>query len=146
MFNLQLILIILSHKIIMFTPRYCQNLNFKKENFKNVSCIKQMRRNYKPTEKHDSHIFWLYFKIREKKYYWLIHILIIFTVHIVADSPEECDLYSEHINVINAVSRIQNIKIIPSSNYVQMKNSLYDEATKTCSIFLVVEVRHCHFF
>ncbi|XP_033210927.1 valine--tRNA ligase-like isoform X2 [Belonocnema kinseyi] len=62
-----------------------------------------------------------------------------FEVHIVTDSPKEFDVYSEHINVINAVSRTQNIKIIPSSNYVRMKNSIYDEATNTCSIFLVVE-------
>ena len=67
--------------------------------------------------------------------------MLFFIVHIVADSMEECDLYSENINIIHAVSRIQNIKILPSNNYVRMEDSLTAKATKTCSIFLVVEVR-----
>ena len=83
-------------------------------------------------------------RILKKKFSEIMNIFNLFIVHIVADTPEERNLYSENMNVINAVSKIENVKIISSSNYVPMENSLCDNVGETCSIFLVIEVRFCY--
>lgn len=64
-----------------------------------------------------------------------------FVVHIVTESSEEYDMYSKNINVVKAVSKIEDVKILPSTDYVKRKNHLCDNTTPTCSIYLIVEVR-----
>lgn len=62
-----------------------------------------------------------------------------FEVHIVTESSEEYDMYSKNINVVKAVSKIEDVKILPSTDYVKRKNHLCDNTTPTCSIYLIVE-------
>lgn len=55
-------------------------------------------------------------------------------------------MHSKNINVIKAVSKIDNIKLLSSNNYVERKNNLCDNTMPNCLIYLIVEVRVIFFF
>ncbi|XP_012279471.1 valine--tRNA ligase, mitochondrial-like [Orussus abietinus] len=60
-------------------------------------------------------------------------------VHIVVHSPEDSQLYAEHINVITATTKIENIKVLNNCEYAEPEESIRDDADTRCRLFLVLD-------
>ncbi|XP_023246820.1 valine--tRNA ligase, mitochondrial-like [Copidosoma floridanum] len=56
---------------------------------------------------------------------------------IVVNNADDLKLYLDNINVITAVSKLQNVQIIHAENYKRLDNSICDSFNLNCTVYLV---------
>lgn len=60
----------------------------------------------------------------------------MFSGFIVVNNPGDLKLYQESINIITAVSKLFDIKVIPAESYVQNEQSICANFELNCSVYL----------